>query len=546
MTAKLRLAAIACFSLALALVLAFASRQATGAPIIQYASVIIRTGAPTAGSGYQAATGSIYVDRTTRIVYVKNSSAATDWAVVGGTSSTPTFSTITINTTGLGTPGESALFSTKAAASTDGDNIWIGGGGQSVAYDGANAFSGSKNTSLGYASLNANTTGYGNTAVGAAALILNTTGVFNTALGVSTLIANTTGDVNTAVGDAALQANTTGDYNVGVGANALFSNTTGVNNVAVGHDSLSQSTTGNYITSVGDTAMLFHQSGDYDTALGSFALKGGTTSNHNTSLGAASMFGVTTGAYNTAAGYGALINGTGANYVSAIGASALPDLAMTGDNFTTAVGYGTGGGITTGVNNTIIGSRVTGLAAGTSNTVILADGAGNQVLTAVGTTLAVTVPGALNGYTQVTQAADQDVTNAGLTDSNTLTVAVTAGKIYAIDAFLVVGGNDTTGDYIFDFAVAAGTMNCTGTEQSVTTADAIQNTTVIATAADNTADTSVGTRADASLPIAVRVALACKVSNTTTFKYRFGNAVAAGGRVSRTMAGSFLKWKQLN
>lgn len=149
-------------------------------------------------------------------------------------------------------------------------------------------------------------------------------------------------------------------------------------------------------------------------------------------------------------------------------------------------------------------------------------------------------------YTQVTQAADQDVTNAGVTDSNTLTISTTAGKIYAIDGFIIAGGNNTTGDYIFDFAVAAGTMDCTGTEQSVTTADAIQDTTVIATAAANTGSTSVGTRADASLPIAIRIALACKVSNTTTLKYRFGNASAASGRTSRTMAGSYLRWKQLN
>lgn len=152
----------------------------------------------------------------------------------------------------------------------------------------------------------------------------------------------------------------------------------------------------------------------------------------------------------------------------------------------------------------------------------------------------------IGGYTQITQAADQDVTNLGVTDSDTFLITTAAGKIYAIDALIIAGGNNTTGDYAFDFAVAAGTMDCTGTEQSVTTADAIQDTTIIATAAADTADTSVGTRADASLPIAIRIAIACKVSNTTTLKYRFGNASAAAARTSRTMAGSYIKWKQLN
>jgi hypothetical protein len=156
------------------------------------------------------------------------------------------------------------------------------------------------------------------------------------------------------------------------------------------------------------------------------------------------------------------------------------------------------------------------------------------------------VTGTINSYTQTGQQANQDVTNAGLTDSNTLTIATAAGKIYAIDGFIIAGGNNTTGDYTFDFAVAAGTMDCTGTQQSVTAGDAIQTTTIIATAAADTADTVVGTRADASLPIAIRITLACKVTDATTLKYRFGNAAPLAGRTSRTMTGSYLKWAVLN
>lgn len=70
---------------------------AVGAPIIQYSSVIIRTGAPTAGSGYQAAVGSIYVNRSTAIAYVKSGSAATSWSVLGGPGSGPSVDTLTTN-----------------------------------------------------------------------------------------------------------------------------------------------------------------------------------------------------------------------------------------------------------------------------------------------------------------------------------------------------------------------------------------------------------------------------------------------------------------
>jgi len=62
-----------------------------------------------------------------------------------------------------------------------------------------------------------------------------------------------------------------------------------------------------------------------------------------------------------------------------MGAYALYDLNITandGSGANTAVGYNAGRGIVTGVNNTIIGANVTGLAAALSNTVIIADGAG--------------------------------------------------------------------------------------------------------------------------------------------------------------------------
>ena len=63
---------------------------------------------------------------------------------------------------------------------------------------------------------------------------------------------------------------------------------------------------------------------------------------------------------------------------SASGCQALLDVTTGSNN--TAIGYDTGRGITTGSGNTIIGANVAGLSAGLMNTVILADGAGNQRL----------------------------------------------------------------------------------------------------------------------------------------------------------------------
>jgi hypothetical protein len=47
----------------------------------------------------------------------------------------------------------------------------------------------------------------------------------------------------------------------------------------------------------------------------------------------------------------------------------------TGSN-NTALGYNTGLGITTGSGNTVLGANVTGLAAGLTNNIILANGTG--------------------------------------------------------------------------------------------------------------------------------------------------------------------------
>jgi len=62
-----------------------------------------------------------------------------------------------------------------------------------------------------------------------------------------------------------------------------------------------------------------------------------------------------------------------------MGMYALYDLNITADDGSganTAVGYNTGRGIVTGVNNTILGANVQGLAATLSNNIILANGAG--------------------------------------------------------------------------------------------------------------------------------------------------------------------------
>lgn len=172
-------------------------------------------------------------------------------------------------------------------------------------------------------------------------------------------------------------------------------------------------------------------------------------------------------------------------------------------------------------------------------------GGTNTQLTVNGNTV---TNGALNGYTQVTKVSDQDVTNSTtLTDDTSLTFAVTAAKAYAVEFYLWVSGSNASDDYQFRLATSAGTLDGTGECVSVSTADAIQTTAVIATAAANTNTVTVGTRANSGIPIAVHCTYSF-LQNTSSgnFKLQFSNVVAGVGVVSRTMAGSYLRWKQLN
>jgi hypothetical protein len=181
----------------------------------------------------------------------------------------------------------------------------------------------------------------------------------NTAFGASALTSNTTGADNTAFGNLALNANLTGQWNTGVGHEAL-SLTTGSNNTAVGRHAAKFNTTGAGNTAIGTQAGSVNATGTGNTAVGYIALQNNTNSN------------------NTAVGYRSLNATVGGNQNSGVGVDSL--LNNTSGIANTAIGYATGGGITTGNYNTILGANVTGLAAGLSNNIILADGQGNQRL----------------------------------------------------------------------------------------------------------------------------------------------------------------------
>jgi hypothetical protein len=279
---------------------------------------------------------------------------------------------------------QSVKASTKYATGSTGQNVWIGNGGQLVAYDGSTAGSGSYNSSLGYQALNQNTIGSSNSAIGYKALYSNTDGTDNTAVGFMAGLSTTTGSGVTAIGSGALGANTDGYWNTAIGMQALQLNTSGSSNNAIGVWALGNNLIGVKNSAVGHTALCW-STGSNNTAMGYGSLYSSTTANSCSAVGIYALNSLTTGNNNTGMGWNSLYDLT------------------TGVN-NTAIGVNTGLGIIDGSNNTILGSNVIGLAASLSNNVIIADGAGNIRAQHNGTSWAinssVTISGALNATTK--------------------------------------------------------------------------------------------------------------------------------------------------
>ena len=152
-----------------------------------------------------------------------------------------------------------------------------------------------------------------------------------------------------------------------------------------------------------------------------------------------------------------------------------------------------------------------------------------------------------DGYTYIIKSVNQDVTNAGVTNDTEFSFSVVAAGQYMVEMEVAISGNNTTGDYAFDFQVSAGTMKGKGTAQNLTAASAIQNIIVTAAGAANTTAVVCGVvTADLDDVIAMRIIYSFTASANATFRYRFGNSAAAAGRTSRTWKGSVLKYKTLD
>jgi trimeric autotransporter adhesin len=168
-----------------------------------------------------------------------------------------------------------------------------------------------------------------------------------------------------------IQSATQAKYNTAIGLNSMNATLNGANNnTAVGYGSLSSLVSGTYNTAIGLRSMYYTNSGKWNVSVGGHTLTNNTAGVENTIVGFGA--GQDIDGDGTSSGLRNTLIGVYAGWNTTTGTS------LTSGIQNTFIGSRTGWGITTGSYNTIIGAMVQGLTSGLANTVIIADGQGNQ------------------------------------------------------------------------------------------------------------------------------------------------------------------------
>ncbi len=235
--------------------------------------------------------------------------------------------------------------------------------------------SGSSNVGVGYQAQKSNTTSNYCVAVGHSALYTNNSGSGLTAVGYEAgYVANTALSHLTALGYQAGRQNTTGVDCTHVGYQAGFGLTSGARNTCVGSQAGYGATTftAGDLTAVGFKAGYAITTGVYNTLLGSQAGVALTSAIGHVAVGYQAQNANTTFSYSTAIGYQALFTNNAADGLTAVGYQAGYSINAANANFTalgylagyagngvdcTYVGYLAGQNLTSGTQNTCLGSQ---------------------------------------------------------------------------------------------------------------------------------------------------------------------------------------------
>jgi len=340
----------------------------------------------------------------------------------------------------------------------------------------------SQNTSLGFRSLAAVTSGTNNTSLGFNAMSSTTTGQNNVGVGNLALANNAAGANNAAVGHRALVSNTSGNFNAAHGSGALAGNTIGTNNTAVGAAALQLNTQGSSNTALGYLAMSFNTTGGNNTAVGRTALNGNTTGTQNTAVGFNALTTNTTGSLNTAIGTGSNVASDNLSNATAIGANTIvgkSDAVVIGNN--ADVGIGTSvpqaklhveGSVRLADGTQGVGKVLTSDASGNATWQTPSGGGGGSgwALTGNAGTTAANFIGTTDNRALSFRILNQP---SGKIDSTTLSTsfgyrslaAVTSGRNNTAFGFLAMSSNTTGGSNVAvgTFALASNTVGADNT-----------------------------------------------------------------------------------
>jgi len=273
-----------------------------------------------------------------------------------------------------------------------------------------NVTTSTSNTALGYNSLGGNVstalTGNDNIALGANAgrdiqgsaeaniLIGKDSGIALTTGNFNVLIGRDAGDSlvdethNTAIGTDALGGSSLVDQTVIIGsqAGAGAMEATADGTVCVGYESGAAITSGAGNVAVGFQAGKAMTSQSNCTLIGyqaGLAINNDNAAN-STLIGYKAGVAITDGKQNTAVGVNALLDCTSADYNVAVGNNALENVSTGANNKNTGIGFGTGATLTTGLENTILGTQSDVSASDATNQIVLGvsvTGSGNGTLT---------------------------------------------------------------------------------------------------------------------------------------------------------------------
>jgi hypothetical protein len=167
-----------------------------------------------------------------------------------------------------------------------------------------------------------------------------------------------------------------------------------------------------------------------------------------------------------------------------------------------------------------------------------------------GSTFPIIIPASSDpaGWTTIVKSANQDVTNSSThIDDTELQFSVVAGGHYMLEMNLIISANNTVGDYTSRFGISSGTFKGKGYMIGPTATGAAQVNSYESNGVTTTNPLVLGTPLnDIDYLSSVKIIYSFTPSANAIFSFKFANAAAGVGRISRTWKGSILKYKQID